>query len=258
MPSTVECSGPTQAPRCGLQLLTDALRCSCVQGRRPTCLDPPSDEWQELLHGRRDALPRPVLKRWHPDPTQKGLLRNAGHSCASYVTVHCPTCLALQAHCFCMLCQRRPVIAGTDGQSHNQKDCAASPLHKYALLLCRGPQNRLEFITELLTHVASHPDDRRLETLVLRCLEQMQPHSGQRIHGLRVVFKEDGAAEVCHAAPCHRLAFQSCLLEADGGHMLHVVSIPLLASTLFSHYTCLDELSMVTNMTASALRVKSC
>ena len=55
------------------------------QGRRPTCLDPPSDDWQELLHERKDALPQPVLKRWHADPTQIGLLRNAGQSCAPCV-----------------------------------------------------------------------------------------------------------------------------------------------------------------------------
>ena len=45
-------------------------------------MDPPSDDWQELLHERKDALPQPVLKRWHADPTQIGLLRNAGQSCA--------------------------------------------------------------------------------------------------------------------------------------------------------------------------------
>ena len=35
-----------------------------------------------MLHDSRVALPRPVLKRWHLDPTQRGLLLNAGHECA--------------------------------------------------------------------------------------------------------------------------------------------------------------------------------
>ena len=64
-------------------------------------------------------------------------------------------------------------------------------------LMCRNQPVAEELILQLLRHVASHPDDRRLEPLVLRCLQQLHPHNGGSVRGLRVVFKEDSAAEVC-------------------------------------------------------------
>ncbi len=61
---------------------------------RTTCWQPPSEDWQELLHEHRDALwPLPVLKRWQADDTQAALLTNAGRPCASVYPPLLPTAL---------------------------------------------------------------------------------------------------------------------------------------------------------------------
>ena len=80
----------------------------------------------------------------------------------------------------------------------------------------------MDFDLQLLRHVAAHPDDRRLEPLVLRCLQQLQQSQrGQTVRNLRVVYKEDGSAEVYDLRP--RVSALVCWLSSSviEGHELH-------------------------------------
>ena len=69
---------------------------------------------------------------------------------------------------------------------------------------CRNAPSASDFILQLLKHIATVPGDRRLEPLVLRCLERMQWVDWHAVKDCRVVFGEEGAAQVSDQAGAPR------------------------------------------------------